>query len=256
MFPELFTIFGVKVDAYYVFWTLGLMLMVVWTRYRAVTFYKMTYNDATDVLFYVFLGGVVGALAGGFLQNMSLYLEQPRMILNYRLVGLSSAHGFLLAGAAGLWKLKKLGLRVNPFADAAAIPASFMLFIGRWGCFSEGCCQGIETDSSLGVHFHYLPEGIYAYPTQLFESTASLVIGVALLCYEWRSRRSKKGLLQGSLFALFFIGYGGYRFLFDALRDESIFLGMRPGQISGLLALLMGIIWLWTSKKRGLFYEG
>ena len=250
MHPYLFAVAGVKVDTYYVLWSLALTLMLIGSRYRAVSQHGIEYNDATDVLFYVFVGGLVGAVLGGFIKNIPLYLENPRAILNYRLVGLSSAPGILLAGLAGYWKLRQFNIPINQFADSTAVPAAFMMGVGRLGCFAAGCCYGIETTSFLGVHFPFLAEGVLIYPTQLFESIASFLIGIALLCYEKRGRLKGK-LLSGSVFAFFMMAYGAYRMVFDVLRADDVTEGIRPGQISGFFALMIGLGWLYLAKKRG-----
>lgn len=250
MHPYLFSVAGVKVDTYYVLWSLALTLMLLWSRHRAVTQHGIKYNDATDVLFYVFVGGLAGAVFGGVIKNIPLYLANPRAILNYRLIGLSSAPGILIAGLAGYWKLRQFDISINQFADSTSIPAAFMMGVGRLGCFAAGCCYGVETTSVLGVHFPFLAEGVLIYPTQLFESIASFLIGLALLYYEKKGRLRGK-LLSGSVFALFMMSYGSYRMVFDVLRADDVTQGIRPGQISGFLALMLGIGWLFFAKKRG-----
>jgi prolipoprotein diacylglyceryltransferase len=48
---------------------------------------------------------------------------------------------------------------------------------------------------------------------------------------------------------MFLILYGFYRFIFDFLREGDRILGLRVGQYTGLLAVVVGISWLFLSMK-------
>lgn len=249
MFPVLFTIGPIRVETYYVLWSLALCLMVVWTRKRAVDRYGISFSDATDILLYTLFGVFIGATVGGYFDNWSRFADSPLRILHFWESGLSSGPGFLGGGLLGLYKIRKLSVSVNSFAEAASVPTSFMLFVGRWGCFFNGCCHGLPNDGACAVVFPSHP-GQTILPTQLFESFAALAIGVLLLFLERKRERTlERGESGVLLWPLFLILYGSYRSVFDFLRAGDRIFGLRVGQYMGMLALLVGLGWLFYSKK-------
>ena len=249
MYPVLLILGPVKVETYYVLWGLALCMMVLWTRRRAVARYDIRYNDASDVLIWVIFGVFIGATIGGYLDHWTRYVENPVRLLYFWESGLSSGPGFIGGGLAGLYKLRKLGVSIDNFAESASLPCAFMLFVGRWGCFLNGCCLGIPTNSAWGVKFPF--SALPRYPSQLFESTAGLLIGLGLLILERKMHRTPERSAHGAiLFPLFLISYGLYRLFFDFLRDGDRIWGLRVGQYTGLFAAAVGIGWLCLSARR------
>lgn len=250
MYPVLFKLGLLRIETYYVFWGFALYMMLLWTRKRAVSRYGMTRADASDVLLWTLLGVFIGAAIGGYFDHWSRYAESPVRLLYFWESGLSSGPGFIGGGLAGIWKLRKLSLSVDCFAESAALPCAFMLFVGRWGCFFAGCCHGVPTSSSIGVRFPFAAP-VPVLPTQLFESTAGLLIGVFLWFIERKMNRTAEEAAQGALlWPWFMVLYGGYRFVFDFWRAGDRIFGLRVGQYTGLLALSVGLAWLAWSKRR------
>lgn len=249
MYPVLFSLGPLEVDAYYVLWGIALCLAVLWMRRRCVSKYGISFNDASDILFWVIVGVFVGATVGGYLDHWTRYAESPVRLLYFWESGLSSGPGFIGGGLAGLYKIRRLSLSVNSFAEAASVPCAFMLFIGRWGCFLNGCCKGIPIDSPFGVHFPANPS-LAVYPSQVFESAAALVIGITLVLLEKKWKRTPEAAARGALLWPFFlISYGLYRFAFDFLRAGDRIFGLRVGQYTGLVAFTAGIVWLFSSLR-------
>ncbi|MDR3253980.1 MAG: prolipoprotein diacylglyceryl transferase [Synergistaceae bacterium] len=250
MYRTLFSIGGVNVDSYYVIWAIALCLMMYWTRRRCVSSYGISFDDASDVLLWTIFGVFIGATLGGYLDNWSRYTDSPRSMLYIWQSGVSSGPGFIGGGLAGLYKLKKLSLSVNCFADAAAAPCSFMLFVGRWGCFLNGCCSGVATTSMWGVSFPQKPL-VKVFPSQLFESFAALFIGLLLVLLERMLHRTPDRVSRGAiLWPNFLILYGAYRFAFDFIRAGDRIIGLRVGQYTGLVAIFVGAAWLAFSIVR------
>lgn len=249
MFPVLFKLGTIEIETYYLFWGTALCLMVLWTRKRAVDIYGISYNDASDVLFYTLIGVLIGATLGGYADHWSRYAESPMKLLRFWESGLSSGPGFIGGGLAGLYKLRKISVSVNSFAESASIPCCALLFIGRWGCFFNGCCHGISSNSVFAVTFPANPN-IPVIPTQLFESFFALATGIVLFLLEKKLRRTPSEIERGALlWPLFLIFYGSYRFIFDFLREGDRIFGLRVGQYTGLTALTVGVVWLIHSKR-------
>ena len=241
-------IFG-KIDTYYVLWSAALVLMYMWTARRSVRKYGMTREDASEVIWWVFFGALAGASLGGYAEHWEKYFQDPAKLLRFWESPVSSGTGFICGGLLGVWKLKRLGVSVDKFAEASSIPLAFTLAIGRLGCFAAGCCRGIPTDSPIGVRFPANPS-LPLWPSQLFESAAALLTGAALLAAE-RYRGSRAPSEGAVLFPIFLITYGGYRFAFDFLRDGRGFFGLQTGQYTGIIAVAAGIYWLARSIMRG-----
>jgi phosphatidylglycerol:prolipoprotein diacylglycerol transferase len=249
MFPVLLTLGPVQIESYYFFWGAALCVMVVWTRLRAARVYGIGYNDATDVLIWVIFGVFAGATIGGYLDHWTRYASSPIELLYFWKSGLSSGPGFIGGGLAGLYKLRDRSISIDRFAESAALPCAALLFIGRWGCFFNGCCEGIRTNSAFGVAFPQ-GHGIKVFPTQLFESFAALLIGICLVIIEKQLRRKNWDASRGALaWPAFLILYGAYRFVYDFLRAGDRIFGLRVGQYTGALAFIIGVLWLVRSYK-------
>lgn len=247
MLPVLFTLGPIQVDTYYVVWGVVLCAAVFWIRRRCVVHYSISYNDASDVLFWTLIGVIIGAMLGGYLDNWSRYAQDPVRMLYFWESGMSSGPAFLGGGIAGLCKLRRLGLSADMFADAAAIPSALMLAFGRWGCFAAGCCAGVpvsERSSHFGVAFPSAPH-LHVYPTQIFESAACFVIGFLLVLIEKRSGRR-----GGVLWPSFLLMYGLYRLIFDQIRAGDRIFGLRVGQYSGIIAIILGACWIVRTMRR------
>jgi phosphatidylglycerol:prolipoprotein diacylglycerol transferase len=94
--------------------------------------------------------------------------------------------------------------------------------VGRLGCFSAGCCWGVQCDRAWAVTFknpdaHELtgvPLGIPLHPTQLYEAGAELLIFAFLF---WFIRRPHK---TGSVIGLYLVLYSIVRFIVEFFRHH------------------------------------
>jgi phosphatidylglycerol---prolipoprotein diacylglyceryl transferase len=105
-----------------------------------------------------------------------------------------------------------LGIHVKT-GDTFALPLALALAVGRWGCFFNGCCYGVETTLPLGVDFG---DGVYRHPTQIYESLfhllLALLLGVLML----------RDALRYQLLKLYLLAYCGYRFATEFIRPEPV----------------------------------
>ncbi|MDR3164534.1 MAG: prolipoprotein diacylglyceryl transferase [Synergistaceae bacterium] len=238
MYPSIWGI-----ELYYVFWGAALWGMIWQTENRAVRKYGLTDDDARSVLAWSMCGVFIGAPMGSYINKAAASGELACGFSSLINAGLSSGPAFIVGGLFGLYKLRKKGLSVGRFADAAAIPTAFMIFVGRWGCFLQGCCAGLPTSSRFGVRFPFSP-GVPRWPSQIFESAAGLVIGLLLVVIE-RYRAARGMTFRGAvLLPLFLALYGPYRIFFDLLRSGNGFFDLSIARYSGLIATVTGIFWL------------
>ena len=240
-------IFGI-VNTYYLLWGAALIIIYLWTARRCVRIYCLPREDASEALWWVFLGALAGASLGGYLGNFQDYLENPAKLLRFWESPVSSGAAFICGGLVGLCKLKRMDMSVDKFAEASSIPIAFALALGRLGCFAAGCCGGLPTHSPIGITFPANPS-TPLWPSQLLESIAALLIGVVLVATERFQRRAS--LERAIKFPMFLIMYGGYRFAFDFLREGRGTFGLQIGQYAGIIGVVTGIGWLTRSIRRG-----
>jgi phosphatidylglycerol:prolipoprotein diacylglycerol transferase len=114
-----------------------------------------------------------------------------------------------------------LGVRVKT-GDTFALPLALALVVGRWGCFFNGCCYGVETDLPWGVWFPVPEPGsngeswrwLRCHPTQVYESLFHLTMaGVLVLLL-------RRNVLRGHHLQIYLICYGVYRFVTEYIRPE------------------------------------
>ena len=150
-------------------------------------------------------------------------------------------------------KITKKSIRMT--FDYVAPGALIILTFVRVGCFIAGCCGSYEF--FVGSKSFYLP-------VQLFEVALDFALLAVLLYIDdtklsWEKAGTVNKCMSGFHGTLFFItlvGYGGYRFLLEFLRDTgAIFLGLTFGQIHSITSITIGALGLIILKKRYLIAE-
>lgn len=245
MYPLLFQIGDIPVHSYYFLWAFALSVGVIFTRFRASRLYGLDDDLVRKTLFFVFIGMLVGARLGGYLDHWTYYAEHPEKLFNPLEGALSSTTAFIGGGVAGIIYCLRKKISLGKLADAASIPAALTVAIGRIGCFLNGCCLSIPTDVPWAVHFPKDPSGLMRHPVQIYYSLFSLVIMLSMVflekCYLTPSQRKSHGAI---LWPLFMILYGVMRFTIDFIREGDRILGLRTAQISGVFVAVAGFIWI------------
>jgi phosphatidylglycerol:prolipoprotein diacylglycerol transferase len=157
-----------------------------------------------------------------------------------------ASHGVLLGAIVGIFLFSRLRdksfLRI---VDEVAIPAAFLLALGRIGNFINGQICGSVTDAWWGVRFPDA-EG-FRHPVTLYESLKNLMIIPILLLVR---RKWSRG--EGKVFAHFVFWYGFLRLFTDYFREYGTeFLGIGTGQYFNLSMALAGVVlYIWFSRIR------
>lgn len=248
MHPILFETPFIEARSYYALWAFALLLFIVWTRGRAVNKYNLDADKVSSVIVWIYFAAMLGALAGGAAERLPLYISGEVSLETLLRGGLSSGSGLLCGGLAGIYRLRKLDVSVDSFADAAMLPTAVMIAVGRNGCFMEGCCLGVGGYFAerpwWGLHFPSDPAGFYRYPSQLSEAAASLL--AALILYLVEKYALKRGGRDGGgsvLAPLSLIFLGLYRLVFDNLRVLEPTTAFRSAYIFSPIAIAAGIVW-------------
>ncbi|HXU21967.1 MAG TPA: prolipoprotein diacylglyceryl transferase family protein, partial [Verrucomicrobiae bacterium] len=160
--------------------------------------------------------------------------------------------GLLLALVTAIFYMRKTGLPVLKTSDVFAPGVAAGHAVGRLGCFSAGCCWGIECHLPWAVTFtnpdaHKLvgvPLGVPLHPTQLYEAFAETLICIFLLL------RTRRAHAAGEILGWYLVLYSVARFLIEFFRnhEQATHLGLSLTQWISLGTLALGI-WLLRPKS-------
>ncbi|MCP4987340.1 MAG: prolipoprotein diacylglyceryl transferase [Colwellia sp.] len=203
----------------------------VWTR-----------DQVSDLLFYGFLGVILGGRVGYVLfYQFDYFLSDPLYLLQIWQGGMSF-HGGLLGVILAIFifarKTNKNFLEVGDFV-APLVPIG--LGMGRLGNFINAELWGRQTDVSWAMVFPTDPLQVPRHPSQLYEFALEGVVLFAILYIISRKTRSL-GLASGA----FLIGYGIFRSIVEFFREPDAHLGLyfsfiSKGQILSIPMILVGI---------------
>ncbi len=252
MFPRLFQIGNFYLPTYGVLVATGVMLGL-WISVRNSEKQGINGDDAWNLGIFMVLAGIVGAKVLYVINDWSSYAQNWREIfsLNTLQAGGVFSGGLLAALAVGAWYMHRHHMPPLRTVDAFSPGLAFGHVLGRFGCFSAGCCFGKPTNHFWGVIFTNplansvsgTPLGVRIEPTQLIEAGAEFFNFVFLM---WFLKRKK---FDGQVFAIFMMLYGVERFFIEFLRDDpgrgEVFGGIMSGTqlISIGLVIGGGLIW-------------
>ena len=152
-------------------------------------------------------------------------------VYTLRLAGLSVYGGILSALCVVLLYSRLVRASAWRFLDAFVLPAGLAFALARVGCYLNGCCAGVATNSRWGVAFpmsagetellsslfaligNSNPK-VYVFPTQLFELSLALLGLIPVLWLYFRQR-----LPHGAAFLLYGIWFSVMRLAILPLRS-------------------------------------
>lgn len=197
---------------------------------RNPRFLSMGFNkdDAMDFLTYGFLGVILGGRLGYVLfYNLPMYLQKPWEILMVWTGGMSFHGGLIGSIVAIMLYARHKKIPMLRMFDIVAVPAPLGLLFGRLGNFINGELWGKPTAGNWGVVFNATGGGPEPrHPTQLYEAGLE---GALLFIVLWLAFRYAKNLKEGSLGAIFLLGYGLGRSVVEFTRIPDVQLGYLLG---------------------------
>ena len=219
-----------------------------------------TRDQVSDLLFYGFLGVILGGRVGYVLfYQFEYFLSDPLYLFEIWQGGMSF-HGGLLGVILAVFifarKTKKSFLTVGDFV-APLVPIG--LGMGRLGNFINVELWGRQTDVSWAMVFPTDPLQVPRHPSQLYEFALEGVVLFAIVYIISRRTRSP-GLASGA----FLIGYGVFRSIVEFFREPDAHLGLyfsfiSKGQILSIPMILVGmlIIYLgYLSQQKSAIAQG
>ena len=143
---------------------------------------------------------------------------------------------------------KNSTMKIEEVVKVAPCAITLAHSFGRLGCFMDGCCYGITSNTRLDMYFPVLER--YALPIQLYESLFLLVLHVALVLLVF-----KKDFKY--TFIVYLASYAIWRFFIEYLRADprgGFIPFLSPSQFWSVL-IILGIVPLFFFLKKKVFKE-
>jgi len=253
MSPELitFSIFSHTFTIYFygLFLLLAIILGVL-VLFRELKRRQLETHRIFDNIFWIILGGLVGARLGYIFLHWNFFSEQPLEILRFWHGGLTFSGG-LVSGliVVILWLWARGREELWGWLDSAMIAVTLGHAIGMLGSFFSGLDSGQPTRLPWGINLLINGENITHHPTQFYELFGYLIIGIFLILLSRRSFiKANSRIFPG--FILFFglASTSFIRFLVEFVRmPEKIlitvnYVGISSAHLSSLILFFCGII--------------
>ncbi len=219
MYPEIFHISFLHT---YGFLVAVAFLAGLWVASRLAREAGLNVEAATNLGIYCALAAIAGAKLMMFVVDAPYYVRHPAEIFSFATLQAGGVfYGGLIAALAVSWYyMRKTNLPLLLTADVFAPGIALGHGIGRLGCFSAGCCWGIECQRPWAVTFTNpvardlvgVPLNVPLHPTQLYEAFAEFAIFGLLW---WRVHRAHA---KGDIISLYLMLYSAARFVVEFFR--------------------------------------
>ncbi|MBW8707846.1 MAG: prolipoprotein diacylglyceryl transferase [Alphaproteobacteria bacterium] len=164
-----------------------------------------------------------------------------------------SFHGGLLGVVIAVWLFaRRRKLKMLPLADLACAFAPIGIFLARIANFVNGELWGRPTNVSWAMIFPRDDLHLPRHPSQLYEAALEGLLLFVLLQIAMRVFRAHER--PGLISALFFLGYGTFRFISEFFREpDTSFLG--PVSMGMALSIPVwltagALFWVAYTKRR------
>ncbi len=198
-------------------------------------------HAATDLIFVLFVSGVVGARFFYIWQHFEDYQGNAWKVFQIQEGGLVWYGGFMTAAVCGVAYATVRKWPVLAFCDYFAPILPLAHAIGRWGCFMNGCCYGRGTEWPIGVRFP--GDSVSRHPVQFYESALLLMLSGSL--FYLSSKKHK----EGELFVTYLLCYSVIRFFLEFFRGDQTLLLIFPRPLCLSLLLFAGGFFLFFFLK-------
>ncbi len=266
MYPILFEIGPLSVRTYGLLLAVSFLVGIILALRRARA-RGLNQNKMINMSLLIMLAGIVGARIMYVIPHWNEFSANPLDIISpfqssgsIGLTGLTMYGGFIAAVLVSILYLRVNGLSVWKACDAFAPSIALGIGISRVGCFMNGCCFGLPTESALGVVFpafsaagSFYPDA-HLHPAQLYNAVLGFGLFGLLL---WLDRKPR---FDGFIFAVLLISEPITRFFVDLFRyyESSMTLGSLGGvalsvnQGISIVLVGMGLLLLgWLRNRAG-----
>ena len=231
MHPILFQLGPVTIYSYGFFVALA-MLLAFFASQRQAKALKVSASTAGDLLFVLFISGVIGARLFFVAQNFGDYQKDFWKLVSLREGGLTWYGGFIASVLAGAVYTRVRRLPFFKWCDFLAPILALAHGVGRLGCFFNGCCYGRITAGRL-------------IPTQLYDTALLLVLSGYLF------HRTRRPHADGEIFAQYLAAYSVSRFVIEFWRGDQNPVGhLTLPQWISLFLFVSALAWMISLRKK------
>ena len=232
MFPEICTIGPFTIYSYGLMLVLGFFTATFLCSAEA----KKEGMDAEvifNLLFFIFIFGIIGCRVFYVLSNFYFYLHHPLEIIMLQHGGMAWFGGLIFGSITAFLFIKKNKLNFLKTVDLVVPFVALGQAIGRIGCLLNGCCYGRQ--SQWGLYFPVFEKILI--PTQLYSCLLLLLIFIIL-----RIKQDAKHL-PGEIFCGYLFLYSLKRFFIEFLRNDSprTFYGLTLFQVLCLIVFAISL---------------
>ena len=206
-------------------------------------------DDFSDLMFYCFLGILIGGRVGyTIFYNFSYTLENPITIFYLWNGGMSFHGGFIGVILAIVYFCKKNKIPFFEISDFIVRLVPIGLFTGRVGNFINGELWGKPTDTIWGVIFPKI-DNLPRHPTQIYEAILEGIVLFIILNFVFTEK-----LKASVMTSYFLILYSLFRFTVEFFRVPDAHIGylalnwVTMGQILCIPMFLLGLYFLKIGK--------
>ena len=239
-------------------------MLGLWTAGRRGMRIGLNAEDISNLMIWMFVGGVVGGKALFLLNHWEEFQRSENAMQMLRSGWVF--HGSLIGACVGIWLfIRRTDMPLWATFDTLAPSFALGHAIGRIGCFMNGCCFGKTCDLPWAVQFpagtmpHNLhvkndlieqaaAHSAHVHPSQIYEFILNMML-YGFLAWLFRQRK-----FDGQIFAAYLLGYAVIRFGVEFARADDRgwlwFSSLTSGQGISIVLLGLGAFIWWKLKDR------
>lgn len=217
-------IFNNNYSSYGLLIVLGFIISLVYIFYKTKEDKKIR-EDCIYVYVISCIFGLIGSkilyiftVVKSFIHDLQTYDIQ--LVLKAYLQGGLVFYGGLIVGYYAAYRfIKFYKADINKLASILIVSSLICFAFGRLGCFSVGCCHGIETTSNIFIIYKdslYAPNNVKLVPIQLYEAIFDIILAIII------DRLSKKNYKAKVYITIHLLAYSIFRFICEFFRGDEI----------------------------------